>query len=311
MNKKLGISVVIPLYNKCETIARAIESVLAQRDVMSEIIVVDDGSTDRSADIVATFGNRVTLLSQANAGPAAARNHGASVATFDNLVFLDADDALGDGVLAAHLRVRAAWPEIRLSFASFDSIEDDNVSPQRLAERIGADPAQDVIWRDGFHPAFVINVPAACFCVHRELLSKVGGYDDQLRCWEITDLAFRLALTGEYVALPSACIVMVFRDNHNSQFERTRHNGAYIARFAHRLMSELHRVPAQHRPAIHARLRSLLHDLARSRDVTDFRSVGARFRRLQQAGARTSRLTHLTLLPNWCISAVLAIMPGI
>jgi hypothetical protein len=179
-----------------------------------------------------------------------------------------------------------------------------------MADRVDLDSGQDGVWRGGFHPAFVINVPAACFCVHRELLEKAGGYDEQLRCWEITELAFRLALTGEPVGLPAACIVKVYRNILNSQFERTRHHGAYIARFAHRLMSELPRVPALHRPVIHARLRSLLHDLARSRDVAGFRSVGARFRIMQQPGVKTSRLTHLAVLPNWAISTLLTLMPG-
>lgn len=306
-----GISVVIPLYNKSSTVARTIESVLAQRDALFEIIVVDDGSTDSSADVAAAFGERVTLLRQANAGPSAARNRGASVARYENLVFLDADDRLCEGVLAAHLRVRAAWPGVRLSLASFDAIENGAVSPVRLADRIRGNSSEDTLWRDGFHPAFVINVPAACFCVHRELLNEVGGYDEQLRCWEITDLAFRLALAGRNVALPSGCIVEVFRDNRNSQFERTRHNGAYIARFAHRLMSEAHRVPEGHRPVIHARLRSLLHDLARSREVVEFRSVGARLRTLRLPGLRASRLTLLAVLPERWIAAALTFIPGL
>jgi glycosyltransferase involved in cell wall biosynthesis len=305
-----GISIVVPLYNKRNTVARTIESVLAQRDAPFEIVVVDDGSTDGSGEVAAAFGDRVTLLRQANAGPSAARNRGASAARYDNLVFLDADDRLTDGALAAHLRVRAKWPDVRLSFASFDAIENGVVSPVRMADRIGGNSSEDTLWRGGFHPAFVINVPAACFCIHRALLNEVGGYDEQLRCWEITDLAFRLALAGGDIALPSGCIVEVFRDGRNSQFERTRHDGAYIARFAHRLMSEAHRVPECHRPAIDARLRSLLRELARSRDVRAFRSVGTRLRSMRGPGPRAWLLARLAALPEWCVAAVLAVLPG-
>ena len=85
-------SVVIPVFNGAGTITRAIESVLAQTYAASELIVVNDGSTDETASIVAKFGRRIVYLHQANAGVSAARNYGAQRATGDWLAFLDADD---------------------------------------------------------------------------------------------------------------------------------------------------------------------------------------------------------------------------
>ena len=85
-------SVVIPVYNGAGTIARAIESVLAQTYAASELIVVDDGSTDETARVVAEFGQRVTYLHQENAGVSAARNNGVRRAKGEWLAFLDADD---------------------------------------------------------------------------------------------------------------------------------------------------------------------------------------------------------------------------
>ncbi len=83
---------MIAVYNGAETIARAIDSVLAQTHPAQEIIVVDDDSTDNTADEVRPFSSRVRYLSQANAGVSAARNTGAEAATGDWLAFLDADD---------------------------------------------------------------------------------------------------------------------------------------------------------------------------------------------------------------------------
>ena len=85
-------SVIIPVYNAAATLQRAIESVQKQSWPAHEIIVVDDGSTDCSADVAQGYGATVTLIRQANAGVSAARNAGAHAASGDWLAFLDADD---------------------------------------------------------------------------------------------------------------------------------------------------------------------------------------------------------------------------
>ncbi|CAH1087182.1 glycosyltransferase family 2 protein [Candidatus Nitrotoga sp. 1052] len=85
-------SVIIPAYNAAATLARALDSVLAQTWPAHEIIVVDDGSSDATAAVVAAYGDKVRYLYQYNAGVSAARNAGAQAASGDWLAFLDADD---------------------------------------------------------------------------------------------------------------------------------------------------------------------------------------------------------------------------
>jgi len=86
-------SIIIPAFNSAATLARAIESVLMQSWPAYEIIVVDDGSTDATAEVARQFGDTLTLIQQANSGVSVARNIGAAAATGDWLAFLDADDS--------------------------------------------------------------------------------------------------------------------------------------------------------------------------------------------------------------------------
>lgn len=95
-------SVIIPALNAAATLARAVESVRAQSWPAHEIIVVDDGSTDATAEVALQFGEMVRLIRQPNSGVSVARNIGAAAATGDWLAFLDADDWYADDRIKLH-----------------------------------------------------------------------------------------------------------------------------------------------------------------------------------------------------------------
>jgi glycosyltransferase involved in cell wall biosynthesis len=124
-SQNIKFSVVIPNYNNGATLARAIESILAQTWPAHEIIVIDDGSSDDSAAVAARFGERVRYIRQANAGVSAARNHGARLATGNWLAFLDADDIYLPERLEAHARWIAREPDIDFLFADQEYREPD------------------------------------------------------------------------------------------------------------------------------------------------------------------------------------------
>ncbi|MBK8689377.1 MAG: glycosyltransferase family 2 protein [Betaproteobacteria bacterium] len=105
------MSVIVPAYNCAPYIREAIESVLAQDYPNKELIVVDDGSTDGTSSVVEEFAGAVTLAKQANLGPAAARNHGARLATAEYLAFLDGDDVWLTGKLRRRWRCSSVTPK--------------------------------------------------------------------------------------------------------------------------------------------------------------------------------------------------------
>ncbi|MCB0000816.1 MAG: glycosyltransferase family 2 protein, partial [Anaerolineales bacterium] len=118
MNEFLPVSIVTPAYNAADTIAETIESVLAQTMPQWELIVVDDGSTDETAVIVADFAARdarIRLLRQNNQGACMARNAGLEMVQHEWMMFLDADDLL----LPHHLQRITA---VALSDPSLDAV---------------------------------------------------------------------------------------------------------------------------------------------------------------------------------------------
>lgn len=107
----VSVSVIVPVYNAAETISRTLRSCLTQSVPPLEVLVVDDGSTDRTAEIVAGFGDSVRLIRQQNAGPGAARNAAARLARGAWLAFLDGDDWWMPGKLEHQMKLAGA-PEI-------------------------------------------------------------------------------------------------------------------------------------------------------------------------------------------------------
>jgi glycosyltransferase involved in cell wall biosynthesis len=130
------VAVVIPAYNAGRFLRVAIESVLSQTHPPAEIIVVDDGSTDDTKEVARSFGDKVRLAQQANAGAAAARNRGLEMATSQYVALLDADDICAPARLERQVSALQQTPDAIASYTGFWRFDETG----RLDEQRADDP---------------------------------------------------------------------------------------------------------------------------------------------------------------------------
>ena len=117
------LTYVVPVYNGARTINRTLRSIIEQPG-FPEIVVVDDGSTDESAKLIATFGDRVTLIQQPNAGPSAARNRGLQAVKSPAVCFVDCDDF----VVGPHCQtIEKSWTNELDMIIGLPAEGDDNI----------------------------------------------------------------------------------------------------------------------------------------------------------------------------------------
>lgn len=181
-----AISVIIPTYNRKHFISEAVQSVLHQTCPPSEIIVVDDGSTDGTEEVVSKIAAPIPIVyvRQRNQGPGAARNFGASIARGDWISFLDDDDVWCPNKLAVQSNYMMGHPEVALVYAHVEHT-DEGGRPIPKAER--GDEFSTIIFGSN-PPAFPSTV-----LVKKDVFLQVGGFGVQLRHAEDWDLFARIA----------------------------------------------------------------------------------------------------------------------
>lgn len=120
------VSIIIPCYNREHYISDAIDSCLRQTYKNIEIIVVDDGSSDGSVDLIKSkYGHKVHLLEQKNKGSASARNTGLLSANGEFVIFLDSDDWLSDDLVECHIQTITKWADVEICCADSVAVISD------------------------------------------------------------------------------------------------------------------------------------------------------------------------------------------
>jgi glycosyltransferase involved in cell wall biosynthesis len=180
------VAVVITTFNQARFLGEAIKSVLAQTRQADRIIVVDDGSSDDPASVVAQF-QKVQLIRQVNRGPSAARNVGLRCCTTSHIVFLDADDRLLPTALHKGLVCITGRPDCAFVYGGYHVISESGhrVGPDRLWP-IEGDAHLALLRKNLLGPSAVVLYRCDC-------LLAVNGYDETLRRAEDYDLYLRIA----------------------------------------------------------------------------------------------------------------------
>ncbi|TSA13924.1 MAG: glycosyltransferase family 2 protein [Comamonadaceae bacterium] len=195
------ISVVIPLYNKEGTIERAVKSVLEQSASDFELIVVDDGSSDRGPVLVRRLEDpRIRIVTQANAGVSAARNSGVAQASCDIVAFVDADDYWDPAHLANLAALVKRFPEASV-FATAYFVVGEGGQIRKIRLRGVSAVSRAIRESNYFHDATKGDPPlcSSSVAVRKSALSQVGGFPLGIEAGEDILTWARLACTGKVV----------------------------------------------------------------------------------------------------------------
>lgn len=209
-------SVLVPVYNRAPYVRAAIDSILAQSYRNFEIIAVDDGSTDESAAILRSYGNRITFLEQPNSGPEVARNTAAAAAQGEYFALFDSDDIMMPNALEIYDRIIREFDAPPLIIGAEKFYEDGDPLPDfpDESEKIELTKAGDYLSKD---------IPLAVICslhvIRRSTWERAGGFrhtDNQTWYGDGFDFLLKIGTEGPCIIIRKPYTVLYRLHSANS-----------------------------------------------------------------------------------------------
>ena len=221
------VSVIIPVYNRPEQVKRAINSVLQQSYENFEIIVVDDGSTDKTLEVLSGYGGGISVYRIKNSGVSAARNYGVDKAGGSYIAFLDSDDEWNPKKLQKQIEfmLKGNWKisqteEIWIRNGSFLNKKKKHKKPEG----------------DIFIPSLVLcTVSPSAVMMKKSLYQQYGGFDETLPVCEDYDLWLRMAVREKFGLLNEKLVVKY--GGHEDQLSSTPAMDKYRILSLHRILT--------------------------------------------------------------------------
>ena len=211
---EMTVSVIIPCYNVREYVGATLNSLLAQTHPLWTAVVIDDGSTDGTAELVRDYADpRIKLVRQANQGVSAARNHGVSLAGGEAILFLDADDWLAPDALA-RMTTCLVTGSARAAYGAFCFVTENG--SRVVSSKPGPFPEGDIIDR-----LLVENLFAngGHLLIRTSTVHEIGLFRPDLRFGEDWEYWCRLAASGPIATVPGEAALL---------YVRQRSTGAYL-----------------------------------------------------------------------------------
>lgn len=186
-------TVIIPLYNKEQFIGSTLRSILQQHFTDFEILIIDDGSTDKSVEKVKEFDDvRIRFYGKENGGVSTARNYGIEKATADYITFIDADDYWYPDFLQQMQRNINRFPEQYVFSAAIEIETEKNIIPAQYS----VDKISDCEIVDYFDASNKMSVIwTSCAVFHKSVFAAIGNFDVKIKSGQDTDLWIRIGLT--------------------------------------------------------------------------------------------------------------------
>ena len=207
----VDVSVIIPTYNSAHYVTTAVESVLAQTVPATEIIVIDDGSTDATESVLRRFRPAVSYIKQANGGVSRARNRGIAESQGRYIAFLDADDTWYPAKLEWQLEALRARPDHGACFSAFTRV-DRNLTPQSVTRNSRGNVTFDDLLLYGNVIGSLSSVIAS-----RSLFERAGGFDPDLSQCADWDMWVRLAAFTDFLYLDEPLVTYRQHDTNMSR----------------------------------------------------------------------------------------------
>ncbi len=196
------IEIIIPAYNAAHYLPFALDSVIAQTFEDWRILLVDDGSTDDTAAVIAPYqeklGDKLLYIRQANAGLPAARNAAIRQTSAEFLALLDADDMWLPNRLQDSLDSFADKPEVGLSYGYIARIGPDN----EVIDQFTDGQRNGEGWIAPYIYGLALYLPCPTITFRKCCIDEVGGFDETMRATEDRDLWLRIALRYQVAAIP-------------------------------------------------------------------------------------------------------------
>ncbi|HPV83998.1 MAG TPA: glycosyltransferase family A protein [Nitrospira sp.] len=221
-----SVSVVIPVFNGAPFVAKAVASVRAQRHGDVEILVVDDGSTDGTQEVLKHLeqSDGIRWFQRSHGGPARSRNFGIEAARGHYIALLDCDDVWLPGKLEAQLAIMRTRPEVGLVHTDFDVRFEDGTLEERVTARSSREPMVQAF--AGGHVAL-----PSTLLIRKSVLDQVGRLDPELYGSEDSDLTIRLFRVTSFECIDQVLVTKLQRGHgyRDMAFDEQTHRERVLA----------------------------------------------------------------------------------